>query len=73
MYAGLQCECAWSPNSYAKYDSNAIRVDNVRREQIGHIPRQMASTLARYMVKPTLARPEVVLISCVLGRRNLVG
>jgi SWI/SNF-related matrix-associated actin-dependent regulator of chromatin subfamily A3 len=31
------------------YDSNAIRVDNVQRAQIGHIPRQMASKLAQYM------------------------
>ncbi len=31
------------------YDSNAIRVDNVQRVQIGHIPRHMASKLARYM------------------------
>lgn len=33
------------------YDNNAIRVDNVRREQIGHIPRVMASKLSNYMVK----------------------
>lgn len=39
-----------SYNSDMQYDINAIRVDNVRREQIGHIPRQLASTLARYMV-----------------------
>lgn len=39
-----------SSNSDMQYDLNAIRVDNVRREQIGHIPRQMASILARYMV-----------------------
>lgn len=32
------------------YDRNAIRVNNVRREQIGHIPRQTASKLASYMV-----------------------
>ena len=31
------------------YDSNAIRVDNVQRAQIGHIPRQMASKLAPYL------------------------
>ena len=31
------------------YDINAIRVENVRREQIGHIPRAMASKLASYM------------------------
>ena len=33
------------------YDSNAIRVENVQRAQIGHIPRTMASKLANYMVR----------------------
>ncbi|KAI9748484.1 MAG: hypothetical protein M1835_001781, partial [Candelina submexicana] len=32
-----------------QYDANAIRVDNVQRAQIGHIPRQMAAKLAPYM------------------------
>lgn len=32
------------------YDSNAIRVDNVMGQQIGHIPRNMAARLAKYMV-----------------------
>ena len=32
-----------------QYDSNAIRVENVQRDQIGHIPRAMASKLAKYM------------------------
>ncbi|MCJ1394092.1 hypothetical protein MMC18_006970 [Xylographa bjoerkii] len=31
------------------YDSNAIRVDNVQRDQIGHIPRRVAEKLARYI------------------------
>lgn len=31
------------------YDSNAIRVDNVGGQQIGHIPRRMAEKLAKYM------------------------
>ena len=31
------------------YDSNAMRVDNVQRVQIGHIPRQMASKLHTYV------------------------
>lgn len=35
------------------YDNNAIRVDNVRREQIGHIPRVMAAKLSNYMVGPS--------------------
>lgn len=32
------------------YDPNALRVENVQRDQIGHIPRTMASKLAKYMV-----------------------
>jgi len=32
------------------YDSNALRVENVQRDQIGHIPRTMAAKLAKYMV-----------------------
>jgi SWI/SNF-related matrix-associated actin-dependent regulator of chromatin subfamily A3 len=31
------------------YDSNAIRIDNVNRQQIGHIPRKMAEKLSRYI------------------------
>ncbi|KAL6717893.1 hypothetical protein ACLMJK_003978 [Lecanora helva] len=31
------------------YDSNAIRVENVQRDQIGHIPRTMAAKLAKYI------------------------
>ena len=31
------------------YDSNAIKIENVQHEQIGHIPRNMASKLARYI------------------------
>jgi SWI/SNF-related matrix-associated actin-dependent regulator of chromatin subfamily A3 len=33
-----------------QYDANAIRVDNVMGQQIGHIPRNMAAKLAKYMV-----------------------
>lgn len=36
------------------YDSNAIRVENVMRDQIGHIPRAMAAKLAKYMDQRTL-------------------
>lgn len=36
------------------YDSNSIRIENVRRDQIGHIPRQMAAKLAKYMDPGTL-------------------
>ncbi|GKZ18628.1 hypothetical protein AbraIFM66951_007648 [Aspergillus brasiliensis] len=31
------------------YDSNAIRVDNVMGQQIGHIPRTVAAVLAKYL------------------------
>lgn len=31
------------------YDPNAIRIDNVRREQVGHIGRNMAAKLAPFM------------------------
>ena len=31
------------------YDRNALRVENVQRAQIGHIPRAMAAKLAQYM------------------------
>lgn len=33
-----------------QYDSNAIRVDNVLGQQIGHIPRAVAAKLAPYLV-----------------------
>lgn len=32
------------------YDTNAIQVDNVVGQQIGHLPRQVAAKLAKYMV-----------------------
>lgn len=31
------------------YDSNAIRIDNMRAEQIGHINRQMAAKISKYI------------------------
>ncbi|KAF2084192.1 SNF2 family helicase [Saccharata proteae CBS 121410] len=31
------------------YDPNAIQVQNVQREQVGHIPRQVAAKLAKYI------------------------
>jgi SWI/SNF-related matrix-associated actin-dependent regulator of chromatin subfamily A3 len=34
-----------------KYDPNAIKVENVMGAQIGHIPRNVAADLAKYMVK----------------------
>ena len=36
------------------YDPNAIRVDNVQGEQIGHLPRGLAAKLARYMDERSL-------------------
>lgn len=36
------------------YDSNAIRVDNVAAQQIGHIPRRVAEKLAKYMDERSL-------------------
>lgn len=39
------------------YDNNAIRVDNVRRDQIGHIPRTVAAKLADYMVMTLSQNP----------------
>ena len=34
-----------------QYDRNAIKVENVMGAQIGHIPRNVAADLAKYMVK----------------------
>ncbi|RAR06000.1 meiotically up-regulated 71 protein [Stemphylium lycopersici] len=36
------------------YDTNAIRVNNVQGEQIGHLPRGLAAKLARYMDERSL-------------------
>jgi hypothetical protein len=36
------------------YDNNAIRIDNVVREQIGHISRQVAAKLAPFMDSSSL-------------------
>lgn len=35
-----------------QYDANAIRIDNVMGQQIGHIPRIMAAKLAPFLVRP---------------------
>ena len=32
------------------YDSNAIRINNVQGTQIGHLPRDLASKLAGFLV-----------------------
>lgn len=38
------------------YDSNAIRINNVQGNQIGHLPRNLAGKLAPYMVSLSLVR-----------------
>ena len=48
-----------------QYDSNAIRVDNVQRDQIGHIPRTVASKLAPYM-----DRGDLVVSGVLIGERS---
>lgn len=44
------------------YDSNAIKVDNVMGHQIGHIPRQIAAKLAKYMVYAPRTYASVLLL-----------
>ena len=50
-------------DSHNQYDSNAIRVDNVQGDQIGHIPRQMAAKLARYVDSG-----QILVEGCLTGR-----
>ncbi|KAK2067652.1 hypothetical protein P8C59_001368 [Phyllachora maydis] len=45
--AGEIVICKREPSN--PYDSNAIRVDNCYRQQIGHIPRNVAAKLAAYL------------------------
>ncbi|KAI1376930.1 SNF2 family N-terminal domain-containing protein [Hypoxylon crocopeplum] len=47
------------------YDRNAIRVDNVMRSQIGHLPAKLVSKLALYV-----DRNEVVLEGVLTGQKN---
>lgn len=49
---GEMVVCRREPNN--QYDSNAIQVVNVQGDQIGHIPRTLASKLAKYMDNRTL-------------------
>ncbi|KAI1767745.1 SNF2 family N-terminal domain-containing protein [Hypoxylon sp. FL1150] len=44
---GERVLCRREPSN--PYDSNAIRVDNVMQQQIGHIPRNLAAKLAPYL------------------------
>jgi SWI/SNF-related matrix-associated actin-dependent regulator of chromatin subfamily A3 len=47
------------------YDNNAIKVLNVRGEQIGHIPRQIAAKLASFMDNRLLS-----VEACAAGEKN---
>ena len=47
------------------YDSNAIRVENVQRDQIGHLPRQMAAKLASY-----IDRGKILVEGSLTGRKG---
>ncbi|KAF2842679.1 hypothetical protein M501DRAFT_1021205 [Patellaria atrata CBS 101060] len=51
-----------SREPHNRYDSNAIQVQNVRREQVGHIPRDVATRLAKYM-----DRNELLVERCITG------
>ncbi|CAG8900036.1 unnamed protein product [Penicillium egyptiacum] len=53
-----------------KFDSNAIKVDNVMGAQIGHIPRQMAAKLASYMVKISNHIASETLLTFVIKGRS---
>ena len=48
-----------------QYDSNAIQVNNVRREQIGHLPRTVVSKLAPY-----IDRGDLVVSGVLIGERG---
>lgn len=47
------------------YDSNAIRVDNVMRNQIGHLPRTVAAKLA-----PLIDQGDIILEGAVTGYKD---
>ncbi|KAJ1333638.1 SMARC subfamily A3 [Microdochium nivale] len=48
-----------------QYDSNAIRIDNVMRRQIGHLPRTLAKKLAPYIDKN-----EIVMEGVLTGEKG---
>ena len=54
------------------YDTNALRVENVQRDQIGHIPRAMASKLAKYMVRLSTS-PVSDILTVASGFWSFVG
>jgi SWI/SNF-related matrix-associated actin-dependent regulator of chromatin subfamily A3 len=49
-----------------QYDKNAVRIDNVMRQQIGHLPRNLVAKLAPY-----IDRDEVVLEGVLTGDKGL--
>lgn len=55
------------------YDSNALRVENVQRDQIGHIPRTVAATLAKYMVRYSVPEGSQCTNSFLLGLWGIAG
>lgn len=60
---GERVLCRREPGN--QYDSNAIRVDNVMRQQIGHVPRNLAMKLAPY-----LDANRLVLDGILTGHKN---
>ncbi|KAF5591503.1 helicase-like transcription factor [Fusarium pseudoanthophilum] len=61
--AGENVLCRREPNN--QYDSNAIRVDNVVGDQIGHLPRKIVEKLAPYV-----DRGDVVLEAQLTGEKG---
>lgn len=61
--SGEMVLCRREPGN--QYDRNAIRVDNVMRQQIGHLPRTVAEKLA-----PFMDRKDIILEGVVTGYKN---
>lgn len=61
--AGEMVLCRREPGN--QYDANAIRVDNVMRQQIGHIPRTVAEKLA-----PFIDRGDIIVEGVVTGYKT---
>lgn len=51
-----------------QYDKNAIRIDNVLHQQIGHLPRTIVEKLAHYIV--SLAPLDFIPVSLQLIRNR---
>ncbi|KAI1346448.1 SNF2 family N-terminal domain-containing protein [Xylaria sp. FL0043] len=60
---GESCLCFREPGN--RFDSNAVRVDNVMGSQIGHLPRNLVQKLAPY-----LDREELVLDGVLTGHKG---